>query len=111
MKMTKVEMNFNKLMSINVQLKRGQIENMVITEEIATEIKTKMKSFARIGNRSYSITNTSAMIEKQYCEMHYNINRGWTCITVSAKIMGDILIITKENGDTNKRTQQFFRIG
>lgn len=111
MKMTKIEMSFNDLMSINVKVKRGQIENIVITEELATQIKVKTKAFARIGNKSYSISNTSAIIEKQYCEMHYSINKGWTCIRIDAKIMGNVLIITKTNEDTNERKQQFFRIG
>src|SRR5699024_3138842 len=68
-------------------------------------IKDKMYAVTRRRNKA-DVTYD----KNQMPELHWRINKGWTCMTATAKLMGDVLVITRTNGDTNEKTQWFFKI-
>lgn len=110
MKMKKIEMNFGQLVDLNRKIVEGKVENLVINEELALAIQDKMFSVTRTRNKNVSVTKGLVIIETGVCELHWRINKGWTCMKATGKIMGDILIITRVNGDTDEKTEWFFKI-
>lgn len=105
MKMKKIEMNFGQLMDLNRKIVEGKVEQLVVSQELIDTIKDKMYTVTRRKNKA-DITYD----KNQMPELHWRINRGWTCMTATAKLMGDVLVITRTNGDTNEKTQWFFKI-
>lgn len=105
MKLKKTELNFNQLMELNVKIKKNIISNIVLNDDMLEVIKEKMLSVSRVRNKC-NIT---------YCKngmptLHWNTNKGWTCMTLDSKIVGNILVLTKVNGDTNKKDMYYFEI-
>lgn len=110
MKMKKIEMSFGQLMELNVKIKKGEVENLVINEELALAIQDRMFAVTRTRNKSVIVTKGLAIMETGVCELSWTINKGWTCMKATGKIMGDILVITRVNGDTNEKTEWFYKI-
>ncbi|MEG0909488.1 MAG: hypothetical protein RSE41_09855 [Clostridia bacterium] len=109
MKFKKVNLQFNDLMRMNVEIKKGNLEQVTINEEIAQFMHDKVLATTRT-KKSVSITSVEGIIKNQKCTMNYSINKGWTIIKVDGVIMGDTVIITKTNEDTNEKSQQFYKI-
>lgn len=105
MKMKKIEMNFGQLVDLNRKIVEGKVEQLVVSQELIDAIKDKMYAVTRRRNKA-DVTYD----KNQMPELHWRINKGWTCMTATAKLMGDVLVITRTNGDTNEKTQWFFKI-
>ena len=109
MKFKKVNLEFRDLIKMNVQLNNGELEPIVINEEIAEFIHSKVLATTRT-KKSVCITSVEGIVKNQKCTMNYSINKGWTIIKVEGVVMGDTVIITKTNEDTNEKSQQFYKI-
>lgn len=105
MKMKKIEMNFGQLMELNKKLVAGEVEQLVVSEELVDAIKDRMYAVTRRRNKADVTYDKKGMPE-----LHWRINKGWTCMTATARLMGDILVITRVNGDTNEKTQWCYKI-
>lgn len=105
MKMKKIEMNFGQVMDLNKKLVTGEVEELVMSEELMEEIKNRMYAVTRTRGRA-----CVAYDKKGMPELHWTINKGWTCMTATAKLMGDILVVTRVNGDTGEKTEWFYKI-
>ena len=105
MKMKKIEMNFGQLVDLNRKIVEGKVEQLVVSQELIDAIKEKMYAVTRRKNKA-DVTYD----KNQMPELHWRINKGWTCMTATAKLMGDVLVITRTNGDTNEKTQWFCKI-
>lgn len=101
--------DMREMMDLNVALKTGKITNVEITPEIALLIQQKLLSISRCKT-SFSITPVPGIVATQVCEMAYAINKGWTCMTIKAHFMGDTLVITKINGDSNEVVRYGYKL-
>lgn len=110
LKLRKTEISFGELVTLNVKLKKGEIKNLEINEELAQLIHDKMISVCRVGNKSICISSVEGIVKNQKATIHYKINKGWTIIEVNAYIMGDVLIINKSNGDTGELIKYYFKV-
>lgn len=105
MKMKKIEMNFGQVMDLNKKLVTGEVEELVMSEELMEEIKNRMYAVTRTRGRA-----CVAYDKKGMPELHWTINKGWTCMDAKALLLGDILEITRTNGDTGEQTKWFYKI-
>lgn len=103
--MKKIEMNFGQLMELNKKLVSGEQEVLVITEELKNAILDRMFAVTRKRNKAVVISDKMGMPE-----LHWTINKGWTCMNAKALLLGDVLEITRTNGDTREQTKWYYKI-
>lgn len=103
--MKKIEMNFSDLMMLSKKLVSGEQEVLEITNELIDAIKDRMFAVTRRRNKANVIYDQAGLPE-----LHWTINKGWTCMDAKAQLLGDILRITRTNGDTGEQTTWFYKI-
>lgn len=105
MKMKKIEMNFGQLVDLNQRLVKGEEKTLEMTKELRDAILDRMFAVTRRRNKA------DVIFDKMGCpELHWTINGGWTCMDAKCLLLGDILKITRTNGDTGEQTVWFYKI-
>ena len=100
MKLKKINPSFNELMSINVKLHKGELQQVAVNEELAKLMQSQVLKYTKCNNKF--IDSLETIIKNKACKMHYKLKDG-TCYTVEAKIFSNILSISKSTGALNEK--------